>query len=114
MLGLLNRPAELLAGQLVTGLFSGSFCTLMSLALIVVFGRLTSADFFHGVQFMLGAFVCALRGSIALALEGCGKAAMRENHAGVKQAFEYAGASDEPSAHRRPPMGCLLRGGCAC
>lgn len=46
-----------IAGQLLIGLVNGSFYALMSLGVAVIFGMLRIANFVHGAQFMLGAFL---------------------------------------------------------
>lgn len=47
---------EMIVNQMVIGLISGSIYALISMGLAIVFGLLKIANFFHGVQFMLGSF----------------------------------------------------------
>ena len=44
-------------GQLLIGLINGSFYAMLSLGVAVIFGMLRIANFAHGAQYMLGAFV---------------------------------------------------------
>ena len=53
-------PLAALFGQLLIGLINGSFYTLLSLGLAVIFGLLRVINFAHGAQYMLGAFVAYL------------------------------------------------------
>jgi branched-chain amino acid transport system permease protein len=53
-------PAGALAGQLLLGLINGGFYAMLSLGLAVIFGVLNIANFAHGAQYMLGAFVAWL------------------------------------------------------
>jgi branched-chain amino acid transport system permease protein len=53
-------PAAALASQLLIGLINGSFYALMSLGVAVIFGILRIANFVHGAQYMMGAFVAWL------------------------------------------------------
>jgi branched-chain amino acid transport system permease protein len=46
-----------MSGQLLIGLVNGSFYAMMSLGVAVIFGMLRIANFVHGAQFMLGAFL---------------------------------------------------------
>ena len=46
-----------LFGQLLIGLINGSFYAMLSLGVAVIFGMLRIANFAHGAQYMLGAFV---------------------------------------------------------
>lgn len=50
-------PVAALVGQVVIGLINGSFYSLMSLGLAIIFGLLHVVNFAHGVQYMLGALV---------------------------------------------------------
>src|ERR1044071_10056286 len=49
--------AQALFGQLLLGLYNGSFYALLSLGLAIIFGLLNVINFAHGAQYMLGAFV---------------------------------------------------------
>jgi branched-chain amino acid transport system permease protein len=49
--------AQALFGQLVLGLFNGSFYALLSLGLAIIFGLLNVINFAHGALYMLGAYV---------------------------------------------------------
>ena len=46
-----------LFGQLLLGLYNGSFYALLSLGLAVIFGMLNIVNFAHGALYMLGAYV---------------------------------------------------------
>ncbi|HEY6176691.1 MAG TPA: branched-chain amino acid ABC transporter permease [Kofleriaceae bacterium] len=48
---------DALFGQLLLGLYNGSFYALLSLGLAIIFGLLNVINFAHGAQYMLGAFV---------------------------------------------------------
>src|ERR1041385_5488688 len=48
---------DALFGQLLLGLYNGSFYALLSLGLAIIFGLLNVINFAHGPQYMLGAFV---------------------------------------------------------
>ncbi|HSV46616.1 MAG TPA: branched-chain amino acid ABC transporter permease [Ramlibacter sp.] len=50
-------PLGALLGQLLVGLINGSLYALMSLGVAIIFGMLRIANFVHGAQYMLGAFV---------------------------------------------------------
>lgn len=50
-------PTQLLASQLTLGFVNGSFYALLSLGLSIIFGMLHIANFVHGAQYMMGAFV---------------------------------------------------------
>lgn len=63
---------NLLLGQLVIGVINGSFYAMMSLGLAIIFGLLNIANFFHGVQFMLGAFVAWFLLSLPTQFPGLG------------------------------------------
>lgn len=54
---LLGFPVQALAGQLLLGLVNGSFYAILSLGLSIIFGLLHIANFVHGAQYMMGAFV---------------------------------------------------------
>src|SRR5438094_657516 len=47
-------------GQLLIGLINGSFYAMLSLGVAIIFGMLRIANFMHGAQYMLGAFVAWL------------------------------------------------------
>ena len=53
-------PSQALFGQLLIGLINGSFYSLLSLGLAVIFGLLNIINFSHGAQYMMGAFVAYL------------------------------------------------------
>lgn len=53
-------PTQLLASQLTLGFVNGSFYALLSLGLSIIFGMLHIANFVHGAQYMMGAFVAWL------------------------------------------------------
>ncbi|HJV80000.1 ABC transporter permease [Noviherbaspirillum sp.] len=44
-------------GQLLVGLINGSFYAMLSLGVAIIFGMLRIANFVHGAQYMVGAFV---------------------------------------------------------
>lgn len=46
-----------MAGQLVLGLINGAFYSMLSMGLAIIFGLLNIANFAHGAQYMLGAFL---------------------------------------------------------
>ncbi len=50
-------PVQLVASQLMLGFVNGSFYALLSLGLSIIFGMLHIANFVHGAQYMIGAFV---------------------------------------------------------
>lgn len=50
-------PIQVIAGQLMLGFVNGSFYAIMGLGLSIIFGMLHIANFVHGAQFMMGAFV---------------------------------------------------------
>lgn len=50
-------PIQALAGQLLLGIVNGSFYAILSLGLAIIFGLLHIANFVHGAQYMMGAFV---------------------------------------------------------
>lgn len=54
---LFGVPVAALIGQVLIGLINGSFYSLMSLGLAIIFGLLHVVNFAHGVQYMLGALV---------------------------------------------------------
>jgi len=54
---LLGFPVQALAGQLLLGIVNGSFYAILSLGLSIIFGLLHIANFVHGAQYMMGAFV---------------------------------------------------------
>ena len=54
---LLGFPVQALAGQLLLGLVNGSFYAILTLGLSIIFGLLHIANFVHGAQYMMGAFV---------------------------------------------------------
>src|SRR3974390_282694 len=56
MFELLGIAPRALFGQLLIGLINGSFYSLLSLGLAVIFGMLNIINFTHGAQYMLGAF----------------------------------------------------------
>ena len=56
-------PAAL-TGQLLIGLINGSFYALMSLGVAIIFGILRIANFVHGAQYMMGAFLAWLLANI--------------------------------------------------
>src|SRR5215470_10544819 len=49
--------SQALFGQLLLGLYNGSFYALLSLGLAIIFGLLNVINFAHGAQYMFGAFV---------------------------------------------------------
>jgi branched-chain amino acid transport system permease protein len=53
----MSISAQALFGQLLVGLFNGSFYALLSLGLAIIFGLLNVINFAHGALYMLGAFV---------------------------------------------------------
>lgn len=53
----LGIPIQALAGQLLLGIVNGSFYAILSLGLAIIFGLLHIANFVHGAQYMMGAFV---------------------------------------------------------
>jgi branched-chain amino acid transport system permease protein len=57
MVEILGVPLLVLTGQLLIGLINGSFYALLTLGLAIIFGMLKVANFVHGAQYMLGAFV---------------------------------------------------------
>lgn len=57
MFELLGVPPQALFGQVLLGLINGSFYAMLSLGLAVIFGLLNIANFAHGAQYMMGAFV---------------------------------------------------------
>ena len=50
-------PHQAVLGQLMLGLINGAFYSLLSIGLAVIFGLLNVANFAHGAQYMLGAYV---------------------------------------------------------
>jgi len=54
---ILGIPIQALAGQLLLGIVNGSFYAMLSLGLAIIFGLLHIANFVHGAQYMVGAFV---------------------------------------------------------
>ena len=50
-------PIQALASQLLLGIVNGSFYAILSLGLSIIFGMLHIANFVHGAQYMMGAFV---------------------------------------------------------
>jgi len=50
-------PSAALFGQLLVGLINGSFYALLSMGIAIIFGLLRIANFVHGAQYMMGAFV---------------------------------------------------------
>lgn len=48
---------QALSSQLMVGVVNGSFYALLSLGLSIIFGMLHIANFVHGAQFMMGAFI---------------------------------------------------------
>lgn len=50
-------PIQAIAGQLLLGVVNGSFYAILSLGLSIIFGMLHIANFVHGAQYMMGAFV---------------------------------------------------------
>ncbi len=57
MLTIFGVPAAAMAGQLVLGLINGAFYAMLSMGLAIIFGLLNIANFAHGAQYMLGAFL---------------------------------------------------------
>lgn len=57
MLLIFGVPIQALTGQLMVGLINGAFYSLLSLGVAIIFGMLRIANFVHGAQYMLGAFV---------------------------------------------------------
>ncbi len=49
--------APVLFSQILLGVINGSFYALLSLGLSIIFGLLNIANFAHGVQYMMGAFL---------------------------------------------------------
>ncbi|HEY2134889.1 MAG TPA: branched-chain amino acid ABC transporter permease [Xanthobacteraceae bacterium] len=60
MIEIFGIPSTALFGQLLLGLINGSFYSLLSLGLAVIFGMLNIINFAHGAQYMLGAFAAFL------------------------------------------------------
>src|SRR3989440_2470627 len=60
MFEIFGIPSQALFGQLLIGLINGSFYTLLSLGLAVIFGMLNIINFTHGAQYMMGAFAAYL------------------------------------------------------
>src|SRR5437660_8052751 len=56
MFEIFGISSQALFGQLLIGLINGSFYTLLSLGLAVIFGMLNIINFAHGAQYMMGAF----------------------------------------------------------
>lgn len=52
-----GMPIQALAGQLLLGIVNGSFYAILSLGLSIIFGMLHIANFVHGAQYMIGAFL---------------------------------------------------------
>ena len=52
-----GMPIQALAGQLLLGIVNGSFYAILSLGLSIIFGMLHIANFVHGAQYMVGAFL---------------------------------------------------------
>lgn len=52
-----GHPIQAIAGQLLLGVVNGSFYAILSLGLSIIFGMLHIANFVHGAQYMMGAFV---------------------------------------------------------
>jgi branched-chain amino acid transport system permease protein len=50
-------PVQALFGQLLLGIVNGSFYAMLSLGLSIIFGMLHIANFVHGAQYMMGAFL---------------------------------------------------------
>ena len=50
---LFGVPVAALIGQVLIGLINGSFYSLMSLGLAIIFGLLHVVNFAHGVQYMI-------------------------------------------------------------
>ena len=50
-------PVQALSGQLLLGIVNGSFYAMLSLGLSIIFGMLHIANFVHGAQYMMGAFL---------------------------------------------------------
>jgi branched-chain amino acid transport system permease protein len=50
-------PHQAVLGQLMLGVINGAFYSLLSIGLAVIFGLLNVANFAHGAQYMLGAFI---------------------------------------------------------
>ncbi len=57
MILIFGVPIQALTGQLMVGLINGAFYALLSLGVAIIFGMLRIANFVHGAQYMLGAFV---------------------------------------------------------
>ena len=57
MVTVFGVPVGALAAQLLLGLINGSFYALLSLGLAVIFGLLNIANFAHGAQYTMGAYV---------------------------------------------------------
>lgn len=57
MIMIFGVPAPALFGQILVGVINGSFYALLSLGISIIFGMLRIANFVHGAQYMLGAFV---------------------------------------------------------
>ena len=57
MMDILGYPLPVILGQLTLGFVNGSFYAILGLGLSIIFGMLHIANFVHGAQFMMGAFV---------------------------------------------------------
>lgn len=60
MMTIFGIPSAALFGQLLVGLINGSFYALLSMGIAIIFGLLRIANFVHGAQYMMGAFVAYL------------------------------------------------------
>lgn len=57
MLELIGISPFALYGQLLLGLINGAFYAMLSLGIAIIFGMLRIANFVHGAQYMVGAFL---------------------------------------------------------
>ncbi|MDN8616432.1 branched-chain amino acid ABC transporter permease [Variovorax ginsengisoli] len=57
MNNIFEMPPQAIMAQLLLGLMNGSFYAILSLGLAVIYGMLNIANFTHGAQYMMGAFI---------------------------------------------------------
>lgn len=72
MLSSFSLSAGAVSSQLLIGLINGSMYALMSLGVAIIFGILRIANFVHGAQYMLGAFLAWLLANLPNLFPGLG------------------------------------------